>query len=47
VLRNNLNTAAVAMLDRKIEFTAQDLTIKDAGGLIIIASLIIGLKLFG
>ena len=34
-------------LARKIEITARDLTIKGAGGLIIIASLIIGLKLLG
>jgi phosphate uptake regulator len=33
--------------DRKIEVTARDLTIKGAGGLAIIASIIIGLKLFG
>jgi hypothetical protein len=34
-------------LDRKIEITARDLIIKGTGGLIIIASLIIGFKLFG
>jgi hypothetical protein len=34
-------------LDRKIEITARDLTIRGAGGLVILASLIIGLKLFG
>ncbi len=34
-------------LDRKIEITARDLTIKGAGGLIINASIIVGLKLFG
>jgi predicted transcriptional regulator len=34
-------------LDRKIEITARDLTIKGAGGLIVIASIIVGLKLFG
>jgi ABC-type transporter Mla subunit MlaD len=38
---------AVQILDRKIEITARDLTIKGAGGLVIIASLMIGLKLFG
>jgi hypothetical protein len=35
------------MLDRQIEISARDLTIKGAGGLVIIASLMIGLKLFG
>ena len=34
------------LLDRKIEITARDLTIRGAGGLIVIATLIIGLKLF-
>ncbi len=37
----------IDMLDRKIEITARDLTIKGAAGLIVIASLMIGLKLFG
>jgi hypothetical protein len=36
-----------AKLDRKIEITARDLTIRGAGGLIVIATLMIGLKLFG
>ncbi len=38
---------SIAILDRKIEITARDLTIKGAGGLVIIASIMIGLKLFG
>jgi hypothetical protein len=49
---------AVSTLDHKIdgvrteftneiELTARDLTIRGAGGLVIIATLIIGLKLFG
>ena len=37
----------ISALDRKIEITARDLTIRGASGLMIIASLIIGLKLFG
>ena len=41
-LRTEINA-----LDRKIEITARDLTIKGAGGLVIIATLIVGLKLFG
>jgi predicted nuclease with TOPRIM domain len=38
---------AVQTLDRKIEIASRDLIIKGAGGLIVIASLIVGLKLFG
>ncbi len=38
---------AVQSLDRKIDVTARDLIIKGAGGLIAIATLIVGLKLFG
>lgn len=34
-------------LDRKIEITARDRTIRGAGALVILASLIVGLKLFG
>jgi hypothetical protein len=34
-------------LDRKIEITARDLTIKGAGGLVMLAGLMVGLKLFG
>jgi flagellar biosynthesis/type III secretory pathway protein FliH len=51
--KNDLNEAVQTLkaeavsLDRKIEITARDLTIKGAGGLIIIATLIVGLKLFG
>lgn len=37
----------IAALDRKIEITSSDLIIKGAGGLIIIASLMVGLKLLG
>ena len=37
----------LATLDRRVEITARDLTIRGAGGLIIIATLIVGLKLFG
>jgi hypothetical protein len=37
----------IAKLDHKIEITARDLTIKGAGGLVVIAGLIIGFKLFG
>ncbi len=33
--------------DRKIEITARDLIIKGAGGLVVLAGLMIGLKLFG
>ncbi len=53
MLGRDLNSAAatldrkIELLDRKIEITARDLTIRGAGGLIVIASLIIGLKLFG
>jgi len=36
-----------AKLDRKVEITARDLTIRGAGGLIVIAALMIGSKLFG
>jgi len=45
-LRTDLRTVE-AKLDRKIEITARDLTIRGAGGLIVIATLMIGLKLFG
>ena len=45
-LRTETN-AKFESLDRKIEITARDLVIKGAGGLIVIASLIVGLKLFG
>ena len=38
---------AIGVLDRKIEITARDLVIKGAGGLVVIATLIVGLKLFG
>lgn len=38
---------AVSTLDHRIELTARDLTIRGAGGLIILASLLVGLKLFG
>jgi hypothetical protein len=34
-------------VDRKIELTARDLVIKGAGGLVVLAGLMIGLKLFG
>ncbi len=37
----------IQRLDAKIDITARDLVIKGAGGLVIIASLMIGLKLFG
>lgn len=37
----------IARLDHKIEVAARDLIIKGAGGLVVIAGLIIGLKLFG
>ena len=36
-----------AKLDAKIDVTARDLVIKGAGGLIVLATLMIGLKLFG
>jgi hypothetical protein len=37
----------IEKLDYKIEITARDLVIKGASGLVILASLLIGLKLFG
>ena len=37
----------IQRLDAKIDITARDLVIKGAGGLVILASLMIGLKLFG
>jgi hypothetical protein len=37
----------MAALDRKIELTARDLIIKGAAGLVVLASLMSGLKLFG
>ena len=37
----------IEALDRKLDVTARDLIIKGAGGSIVIATLMIGLKLFG
>ena len=37
----------IAALDRKIEITARDLTIRGAAALVVIATLIVGLKVFG
>ena len=39
--------ADIQRLDSKIDITARDLVIKGAGGLVVLASLMIGLKLFG
>lgn len=37
----------ITALDHKIDIVARDLTIRGAAGLIIIASLLVGLKIFG
>jgi hypothetical protein len=57
LLRTDLNEAIAklsqridavrAELDHKIELLGRDLTIKGAAGLVILASILIGLKLFG
>ena len=39
--------ADIVKLDHRIDVTARDLTIRGASGLIITATLIVGLKLFG
>ena len=39
--------ADIQRLDSKIDIIARDLVVKGAGGLVVLASLMIGLKLFG
>ena len=38
---------AISALDHKVELLARHLTIRGAAGLIVIASLLVGLKIFG